>query len=78
MLFDKEAGDLGVTPEMFNALKKSNTARFEILRHLLTTLGLECTPHSPPGLTPAVLLTMDQVRFFSCHFKFLSYISVIL
>ncbi|XP_053397542.1 biotin--protein ligase-like [Mercenaria mercenaria] len=60
VLFDKDAGDMGVTPEMFNALKKSNTARFEILGQLLTTLGLECSASSPPVLTPAVLVAKES------------------
>lgn len=63
VLFDKEAGDYGVTPEMFNALKKSNTARLEILTQLLTTLGLECNPQVPPNPTPAVLFSKtDEIK----------------
>lgn len=64
VLFDRDAGDLGVTPEMFNTLKKFNTARFEILEQLLTTLGLECNPQSSPKFTPAVLVTKNQVLYF--------------
>ena len=54
---------MGVTPEMFNALKKSNSARFEILGQLLTTLGLECNTTSPPVLTPAVLVAREEVTY---------------
>ncbi|KAH3728852.1 biotin--protein ligase-like [Dreissena polymorpha] len=56
VLLDKGAGDLGVTPEIFNTLKKSNPERFEIIMDLLTSLGMECTTQEHPVLTPAKLL----------------------
>ncbi|KAL4232937.1 hypothetical protein ACF0H5_007625 [Mactra antiquata] len=60
VLFDRNAGDFGVTPDLFNTLKKYNTARFEILEQLLTVLGLECNVRTPPKFTPVVLITKTE------------------
>lgn len=60
VLFLHEAVDFEGTSELFNLLKKSNTARFEILRQLLTSLGLDCNTRSPNKLTAAVLVAKSE------------------
>ncbi|WAR09207.1 BPL1-like protein, partial [Mya arenaria] len=68
VLLDKEADDLGVTPEIFNTLKKSNSDRFEILTDLLTNLGIDCNTRAMPVQTPAVLLATSEdvkAKFFN-------------
>ena len=62
VLLESDASDLGVTPEIFNQLKKSNVARFEILTHILSTLGLECNTQKPKPLTPAGLVAKSKVN----------------
>ncbi|GAB5576268.1 biotin--protein ligase isoform X3 [Prionailurus iriomotensis] len=42
--------------EDFNLLKSSNTRRYEVLREILTTLGLNCDLKRAPALTPLYLL----------------------
>ncbi|NXQ31207.1 BPL1 ligase, partial [Alaudala cheleensis] len=48
------------TEEEFNLLKMSNSKRCEILRELLTCLGLSCDCREIPGLTPIYLLSADE------------------
>ncbi|XP_040836735.1 biotin--protein ligase isoform X1 [Ochotona curzoniae] len=48
------------TPEDFNVLKSSNSSRYEVLREILTTLGLSCDGKQAPALTPAYLLPAAQ------------------
>uniref|UniRef100_A0A673SY09 Holocarboxylase synthetase n=1 Tax=Suricata suricatta TaxID=37032 RepID=A0A673SY09_SURSU len=40
----------------FNLLKSSNARRYEVLREILTTLGLNCDLRQAPALTPLYLL----------------------
>ncbi|XP_047731055.1 biotin--protein ligase isoform X2 [Prionailurus viverrinus] len=42
--------------EDFNLLKSSNTRRYEVLREILTMLGLNCDLKRAPALTPLYLL----------------------
>jgi len=69
ILLTKEASDLAVTPEVFNEIKKSNSARFEILSDMLTSLGIDCNRGTPPTLTPAVLLATSLVGIFMLLFS---------
>ncbi|XP_040606361.1 biotin--protein ligase isoform X2 [Mesocricetus auratus] len=44
------------TQEDFNVLKSSNMRRHEVLKEILTTLGLSCDVRQVPALTPLYLL----------------------
>jgi len=50
------------TEEDFNLLKMSNTKRYEVLKEILTSLGLRCELSEIPMLTPIYLLSSDEVR----------------
>ena len=63
-LFHKDAEYLGVSPDVLKRLQDSNPLRFKILAKLLKKLGIECSTQSQPDLTPAILLTKDQVRIY--------------
>lgn len=47
--------------EDFNLLKSSNTRRYEVLREILTALGLNCDLKQAPALTPLYLLSAAEV-----------------
>ncbi|XP_066226334.1 biotin--protein ligase isoform X2 [Saccopteryx leptura] len=44
----------------FNLLKASNMRRYEVLKEILTTLGLNCDIKQIPALTPLHLLLVDE------------------
>ncbi|KAL6072537.1 hypothetical protein STEG23_030781 [Scotinomys teguina] len=46
--------------EDFNVLKSSNMRRYEVLREILTTLGLSCDVRQVPALTPLYLLLATE------------------
>ncbi|XP_077621622.1 biotin--protein ligase [Crocuta crocuta] len=46
--------------EDFNLLKSSNTRRYEVLREILTALGLNCDLKQAPALTPLYLLSAAE------------------
>nr|XP_012638362.1 biotin--protein ligase [Microcebus murinus]XP_012638363.1 biotin--protein ligase [Microcebus murinus]XP_012638364.1 biotin--protein ligase [Microcebus murinus]XP_012638365.1 biotin--protein ligase [Microcebus murinus]XP_012638366.1 biotin--protein ligase [Microcebus murinus] len=48
------------TQEDFNLLKSSNIRRYEVLREILTTLGLSCDMKQVPALTPLYLLAATE------------------
>ncbi|XP_008050475.1 biotin--protein ligase [Carlito syrichta] len=48
------------TPEDFNLLKSSNFRRYEVLKEILTTLGLSCHMNQAPALTPLYLLSAAE------------------
>ncbi|NXT05566.1 BPL1 ligase, partial [Prunella fulvescens] len=48
------------TEEDFNLLKMSNSKRCEVLREILTSLGLSCESSEIPELTPIYLLSPDE------------------
>ncbi|KAM9033758.1 biotin--protein ligase isoform X1 [Sarcophilus harrisii] len=48
------------TQDAFNLLKSSNFMRFEVLKEILTVLGLSCELKKIPPLTPLYLLTADE------------------
>ncbi|NXE70962.1 BPL1 ligase, partial [Calcarius ornatus] len=48
------------TEEDFNLLKMSNSKRYEVLREILTCLGLSCESTAVPELTPIYLLSPDE------------------
>ncbi|KAI5941376.1 Biotin--protein ligase [Manis javanica] len=48
------------TPEDFNLLKSSNIRRYEVLKEILTTLGLRCDIRQGPALTPLYLLSSAE------------------
>ncbi|XP_036204163.1 biotin--protein ligase isoform X2 [Myotis myotis] len=51
------------TEEDFNLLKSSNTRRYEVLKEILTTLGLRCDVQHVPALTPLhLLLAAEEIR----------------
>ncbi|KAM7032433.1 biotin--protein ligase [Passerculus sandwichensis] len=58
------------TEEDFNLLKMSNSKRFEVLREILTCLGLSCEPSEIPELTPIYLLSPDE----EIHLAFLKWL----
>lgn len=45
----------------FNLLKSSNARRYEVLKEILTTLGLSCDTRQVPALTPLHLLLAAEV-----------------
>lgn len=49
------------TQEDFNLLKSSNFRRYEVLKEILTTLGLSCDAKHVPALTPLYLLSAAEV-----------------
>ncbi|XP_058920036.1 biotin--protein ligase [Kogia breviceps] len=50
------------TQEDFNLLKSSNLKRYEVLKEILTTLGLSCDAKHVPALTPLYLLSAEEIR----------------
>ncbi|XP_007943748.2 biotin--protein ligase [Orycteropus afer afer] len=48
------------TQEDFNLLKASNCKRYEVLKEILTTLGLSCEMRQVPALTPLYLLSATE------------------
>ncbi|XP_037065522.1 biotin--protein ligase isoform X2 [Peromyscus leucopus] len=51
------------TQEDFNVLKSSNMRRHEVLKEILTTLGLSCDVRQVPALTPLyLLLATEEIR----------------
>ncbi|XP_067401370.1 biotin--protein ligase isoform X2 [Emydura macquarii macquarii] len=48
------------TQEDFNLLKMSNAKRYEVLKEILTLLGLSCELSEIPSLTPIYLLSFDE------------------
>ncbi|XP_011892593.1 PREDICTED: biotin--protein ligase isoform X7 [Cercocebus atys] len=57
------SSDIVQTPEDFNLLKSSNFRRYEVLREILTTLGLSCDMKQVPALTPLYLLSAaEEIR----------------
>ena len=53
------------TQEDFNLLKSSNFRRYEVLKEILTTLGLSCDAKHVPALTPLYLLSAAEVSVCS-------------
>ncbi|KAM5336093.1 biotin--protein ligase isoform 2-T2 [Glossophaga mutica] len=52
-----------VQAEDFNLLKSSNVRRYEVLKEILTTLGLSCDTRQIPALTPLhLLLAAEEIR----------------
>lgn len=49
--------------EDFNLLKMSNSMRCEVLKEILTGLGLSCELSEIPALTPIYLLSPDEVSW---------------
>lgn len=49
------------TQEDFNLLKSSNSGRYEVLKEILTALGLSCDVKQVPALTPLHLLWATEV-----------------
>ncbi|XP_063249286.1 biotin--protein ligase [Prinia subflava] len=58
------------TEEDFNLLKMSNSKRYEVLREILTCLGLSCERSEIPVLTPIYLLSPDE----EIHLAFLKWL----
>ncbi|KAM4905590.1 biotin--protein ligase [Sylvia borin] len=58
------------TEEDFNLLKMSNTKRYEVLKEILTCLGLSCESSEIPVLTPIYLLSPDE----ETHLAFLKWL----
>ncbi|XP_052650228.1 biotin--protein ligase [Harpia harpyja] len=58
------------TEEDFNLLKISNTKRYEVLKEILTSLGLSCELSEIPKLTPIYLLSSDE----EIHLAFLKWL----
>ncbi|NXC60528.1 BPL1 ligase, partial [Aleadryas rufinucha] len=56
--------------EDFNLLKMSNSKRYEVLKEILTSLGLSCELSEVPGLTPIFLLSPDE----EIHLAFLKWL----
>ncbi|XP_054569507.1 biotin--protein ligase isoform X2 [Eptesicus fuscus] len=51
------------TEEDFNRLKSSNARRYEVLKEILTALGLRCDAQHVPALTPLhLLLAAEEIR----------------
>ncbi|NWS84904.1 BPL1 ligase, partial [Toxostoma redivivum] len=58
------------TEEDFNLLKMSNSSRCEVLKEILTCLGLSCELSEIPALTPIYLLSPDE----EIHLAFLKWL----
>ncbi|NXM54993.1 BPL1 ligase, partial [Illadopsis cleaveri] len=58
------------TEEDFNLLKTSNSKRYEVLKDILTCLGLSCESSEIPVLTPIYLLSPDE----EIHLAFLKWL----
>ncbi|NXE49829.1 BPL1 ligase, partial [Casuarius casuarius] len=58
------------TKDDFNTLKMSNTKRYEVLKEILTSLGLSCELSEIPVLTPLYLLSSDE----EIHLAFLKWL----
>lgn len=58
------------TEEEFNLLKMSNSKRYEVLKEILTSLGLSCELSEIPELTPIYLLSPDE----EIHLAFLKWL----
>ncbi|NWV32147.1 BPL1 ligase, partial [Grantiella picta] len=58
------------TEEEFNLLKMSNSKRYEVLKEILTCLGLSCELSEIPELTPIYLLSPDE----EIHLAFLKWL----
>ncbi|NWW66328.1 BPL1 ligase, partial [Ifrita kowaldi] len=58
------------TEEDFNLLKMSNSKRYEVLKEILTSLGLSCERSEIPVLTPIFLLSPDE----EIHLAFLKWL----
>ncbi|NXI83051.1 BPL1 ligase, partial [Rhipidura dahli] len=58
------------TEEDFNLLKMSNSKRYEVLKEILTSLGLSCELSEIPTLTPIFLLSPDE----EIHLAFLKWL----
>ncbi|XP_031542860.1 biotin--protein ligase [Vicugna pacos] len=51
------------TQEDFDLLKSNNSRRYEVLKEILTTLGLSCDLKQVPALTPIYLLSVaEEIR----------------
>ncbi|XP_033611858.1 biotin--protein ligase [Fukomys damarensis] len=48
------------TPEEFHLLKSSNIKRYEVIKEILTALGLSCDTRQAPALTPLYLLAATE------------------
>lgn len=53
------------TADDFNVLKSSNVRRHEVLKEILTALGLSCDAPQVPALTPLYLLLAAEVSGLS-------------
>lgn len=49
------------TQQDFNSLKMSNAKRYEVLKEILTLLGLSCELSEVPSLTPIYLFSHEKV-----------------
>ncbi|KAM7180574.1 biotin--protein ligase isoform 2-T3 [Macrochelys suwanniensis] len=58
------------TQEDFNLLKMSNAKRYDVLKEILTLLGLSCELSEVPSLTPIYLLSSDEEN----HTSFLKWL----
>ena len=58
-----------MNPEVLTKLQQSEELRYQILGQLLTKLGVECSTQTQPDLTPALLLTMEQVGKYFVKFS---------
>ncbi|NXG33142.1 BPL1 ligase, partial [Dromaius novaehollandiae] len=58
------------TKDDFNTLKMSNSKRYEVLKEILTSLGLSCELSEIPVLTPLYLLSSDE----EIHLAFLKWL----
>nr|XP_032653229.1 biotin--protein ligase [Chelonoidis abingdonii] len=58
------------TQEEFNLLKVNNAKRYEVLKEILTLLGLSCELSEVPSLTPIYLLSADEKN----HISFLKWL----
>ncbi|XP_041877237.1 biotin--protein ligase [Corvus kubaryi] len=58
------------TEEDFNLLKMSNSKRYEVLKEILTSLGLRCELSEIPVLAPIFLLSPDE----EIHLAFLKWL----
>ena len=53
---------MAISPEIFSALKQANPVRYDILRHLFCSVGVDTEPEPLPDFTPAYMIAHKQVE----------------
>lgn len=60
LLLERDPAEMAVDSQTFSQLKQSNSDRLQVMRHLMTLLGLDTSPPPAHKLTPCYLLAQKQ------------------